>query len=71
VKWTCRDSGYWESEDGQWRLQAKAEGTRVYWRIYHLDPALDRWRRSGIKGRHDTLASAKVAVAMFVEDAAR
>lgn len=69
MKWERRGVDYWESADGQWRIQARARGTVVEWRIYHLIDG--QWRRSGIKGRHTTLASAKVAVTMFVEDAAR
>lgn len=69
MKWICRSVDYWESADGQWRIIARANGTVVNWRIYHLVD--DRWIRSSIKGPHYTLASAKVAVVMFVEDAAR
>jgi hypothetical protein len=76
MKWTCRDRGRWESKDGQWRIEAEGSrsgygGTVVHWRIKRWDPVTRSWKGSGIKGRHDTLASAKVAVVMFVEDAAR
>lgn len=72
MKWVRTDYNSWESIDGQWRIVA--EGARdergLYVTVWGIRRLVDgRWKR--IKGRHTTLASAKVAVAMFVEDAAR
>ena len=72
--WTCKDRGRWESKDGQWRIVQEGThsgygGTGFRWRIYRWDGR--RWGSSGIKGRHSTLASAKVAVVLHLEDAAR
>ncbi len=76
MKWTCRDRGVWETVDGRWRIERWGiksgwSGTDVVWRIKRWDYVTRSWTASGIKGQHRTLASAKVAVAMFVEDAAR
>jgi hypothetical protein len=76
MKWTCSDRGCWESKDGQWRIEAEGSrsswgGTEVHWRIKRWDPVIRSWRLSGIKGRHRTLAAAKVAVVLHLEDAAR
>ena len=67
MKWTCHDRGTWFSADGQWRI----EGYTGNWHILRLDPVTGGWRRSNIGGRHKTLASAKIAVVLFLQDAAR
>ena len=71
MKWTCCDRGRWESADGRWRIDAEGRnngygGIVVHWCIRRWDPVTGSWKASGIKGRHTSLASAKIAVVEFV-----
>ncbi len=75
MKWNFIDSGRWESADGQWRIETEGVpsnwggGDIIVWRIHRWDG--HRWRTFDPKSRHRTLAAAKVAVVMHLEDAKR